>query len=1014
MDILTMLNEARSFALRWVIPVSIAFCAMQFSPLAAFTILLLVGGRSLVSRALGLDSRDRRAAVAMKKKYTAEQRLAITGLERVVSAVEAQRNFTPGVWVPAGEPWYRAKTPSKPNLGEVAWAFREAEIAVGRFDSNIGAALVRLVNSSYRQQDWRLYEMVVRRYLGICEGTMGRRSVQLIEPLERLWKVCYWGKRFKEAAEIQARAIVLQERKLLMSKNEDEKEMEKLLSMKRTLVAIYTLDKQWGATEELLRDALPAFEKKYGLTSSGPKGIQPIVLWLFHAYFQQGKKAVLEGGTGSDSDDSALRYLRDATALIEKMSSRAVALRDVGRLLVWMGRLSDGAMAFRLANTVIEPDEGKILCQRCGIKHEHRMCDVCYEMIGVDKQWFFCRSCADVDLCRRCHSGGVGEWEDLGRFPKECLEHEFFEVRSDEKEVEIKVEVWIREMCERVAMEIEHGIEERKVGLAERMKVLKYDRISSPELYRKLDSYTDSPGYLLDTIESIYKLDYNSPSAYAKHLWQLDRLFQRTYATHQHKRSPNIAFSTLLSQHSDRSIEQWAFNESEKSLPKPFYLHPNVTLEYSTIMLDAFTKAPFVAASVALVPTIRQDAQNETSAISPDLPVAAIFSIPTVETLMQKKSDAEIAEEAEQALRKLGGFYKSLLAMGKKDLLGASLFDLEQMVDSIGNLEVPAKQGGSTEEAESNFITKMTFSAPAPATKTETGRRTGTYYEFKAGPNPGEKHISDESEKDDQRNFTREYDDLQSCLTDCDSPEEVKMRVRFVTDVARKIQSIHHKSHLPLKLEDVRRHLNTTKPAFECWQLLAHISSTINEGGLKKEAPMRCESKEMADFMMERIVELIQQLGAILPPALAEEKFLDVQLDTMLELPFDAQRNQLQFLLQAFSSRVEHYSQHDPGFPSSIPPALSVPKSAAQQNNTRAFFMTERGFVGLVFQDAQPVTESDSVLLLEGVRMPVVARKKEDGTFDMVGFAHVREFVGGQWWEMEDLCRMRRRQFRFA
>jgi hypothetical protein len=206
------------------------------------------------------------------------------------------------------------------------------------------------------------------------------------------------------------------------------------------------------------------------MLSTEPLSTQMVRSMLIGVHVRQGWKAVRNSDGGTPSSNVA-RYLRNAMSLVAVHPSfYAHNLKQIGRLFIWAGRISDGTTAFRISNAVYEsgkqggmPQRNCLCSKSPGEVEEHglRSCNACSKQIELGDRWFFCRACVNVDLCAGCHAGlGRGEqceWEGFEKFPSECIAHEFYQVSEDELEEWVSAEVWIAEMIRRLDAEMKYG-----------------------------------------------------------------------------------------------------------------------------------------------------------------------------------------------------------------------------------------------------------------------------------------------------------------------------------------------------------------------------------------------------------------------------------------------------------------------------------------------------------------------------------------------------------------------------
>jgi hypothetical protein len=395
----------------------------------------------------------------------AEQLSVIVRLRQIVAAFEAHTPCDKR-WkdILSRRRWMRTRLPDMPSMSEIGCVFKECEDAVGPFDINMHLAMSQLISASRAQSNLELERMMIERYILFIENTKGKEQENLVPMLARLGHLHFMERKFDESADQLTRALSLNER----YQQEDSKARgllshAQVVIFKGLLAVAYTMTKNLDAAETTMCDLLPVLEEEQGVLSEGPMGAQSIRGSLISLYIQQGRKALLNS-ENHGSDDIVNRYLRDALALaVVHPAFYSHNLKNIGRLFIWAGRTSDGQMAFRLANRIFKAGKSSgspqrnCLCDTHGGLHEvhgFRQCDACNTKLALNDRWFFCTTCADVDLCAECYPGigksKVREWEDVGGMPKTCLAHDFFEVTEDEREEQIPVHVWIEDVSRRL------------------------------------------------------------------------------------------------------------------------------------------------------------------------------------------------------------------------------------------------------------------------------------------------------------------------------------------------------------------------------------------------------------------------------------------------------------------------------------------------------------------------------------------------------------------------------------
>ncbi|KAJ4355490.1 uncharacterized protein N0V89_003506 [Didymosphaeria variabile] len=406
-----------------------------------------------------------------KKRFdahlNAEQLTSILDLRRVVEDVEAHterkrtwKNYSTRQY------WRLSKLPSKPSLAEIETAFKESEEAVGPYDINVPAAFINLLEASRSQKDLDLERMMMEKYIHFFEHMMGNDNEILIPGLARAGQLHFAAGEYERSAEELTRAVELQNQHQRKDPNcRALMERSYFMCIRKTRAMAYFTAKDYEAAEPLCVELLTEAEQEEGMLNTEPWGTQMVRGMLIGVYVKRGWKA-LAVPEDVTSANVVLRYLRDALILVAVHPSfYAHNLKQVGSLFIRAGRIADGNMTFRLANTVHEAGKRSGVQQRnclCSIgeveKHEFKRCDACSNTIGLGDRWFFCRTCADVDLCAECYvwfgKGKDDEWIDVGKFPRKCWEHEFYEVREDEKAEGVKVEQWMAEMIQVLSLEL--------------------------------------------------------------------------------------------------------------------------------------------------------------------------------------------------------------------------------------------------------------------------------------------------------------------------------------------------------------------------------------------------------------------------------------------------------------------------------------------------------------------------------------------------------------------------------
>jgi len=404
----------------------------------------------------------------LEEHLDAEKLVVVVRLRQMVWAFEAHKGVnTWKDYLPFSSRW--TGRPPKPSLDELEAMFVECEDVVGPFDVNIRMSLDRLIAAAPKEIAFD--ERMSERYIQAVKHVRPKDSDRVISNLVFLGLLYYREKAHKKSAEMLDLALDLQNlHSATVTGSRARRSTEQVLAWQKLAAIGHMLANNHDTAENRLRNLLPVLEEKNGVLDMEDGGTQQLMTTLLWVYMRQGQKAIKEG-KDSALDDKALRYLRDALTVVSKLSlSRASNLKALGRLFIWMGDVSDGETAFKLANAIFEPNgcEGKA-CNRCGKNHGSAVaeCNACAKEILVHDRWHFCMSCMDVDLCAECHAGGVEkrEWENIEKFPRECAGHEFFEVRADEKEEGYSVDMWIGQVCKRLSAEIERRGEKKELAL---------------------------------------------------------------------------------------------------------------------------------------------------------------------------------------------------------------------------------------------------------------------------------------------------------------------------------------------------------------------------------------------------------------------------------------------------------------------------------------------------------------------------------------------------------------------
>lgn len=390
---------------------------------------------------------------------SAEQLSVILELRQIVDDLDAH-TIPKSTWSVyfTWQYWRPSELLPKPSLEEIKTALQDSEDAVGPYDINIRAALSKLLLISQAQKDMDLERVILEIHVRIIEHSKAREHESLIQFLARVGQLHFVEKDYARSAEELSRALDLNRQhqnndphcRSLMSHHQ-------FMFCRKMLAMAYTMAKDSEAAEAICVELLAELEQEEGILNTAPLGTQLVRSMLINAYIRQGWKS-LRIPEGDNTTGTVSRYLRDSLSLAAVHPSfHAHNLKQVGRLFIWAGRISQGNTAFRLSNTKYESGKQSGVPQRnclCspGVEieeHGLRKCNACSKTIGLGDRWFFCRICADTDLCAGCYAGlgrdEEGGREDVEKFPRECLAHEFYEVSEDEKEEEFLMQEWIAE-----------------------------------------------------------------------------------------------------------------------------------------------------------------------------------------------------------------------------------------------------------------------------------------------------------------------------------------------------------------------------------------------------------------------------------------------------------------------------------------------------------------------------------------------------------------------------------------
>lgn len=395
---------------------------------------------------------------------------AVLELRRVVADVEAHTTTPMNSWkgyFRRHRRWIRTSLPRKPAAAEVEMALKECEDAVGPSDVNMLRAVNQLLFDACAQKDLELQKPVLERYIPLLEQARGKDSEALIRPLARLGHLHFTEAEYETSAGELHRAVQLQN--LHLKKNPRCKALIndiQFMFHRKLLGLAYTMAKDYDAAEAVLVELLPGLEATEVVLSPDPLGPQMVRGSLIRIFVMKGWKALNDV---QDGGQVAIRYLRDALVLTAVHPSLlAHNIKSVGRLFIRAGRIEDGSMAFRLGNAAYEagkrsgkPQRNCFLCTPGADEvetHGFRKCDGCSKKINLGDEWYFCRTCEDVDLCPECYAGpdkdAKCKREELENFPRNKLGHEFFEVRGDDMEENISAHVWLANVTRRLTVEL--------------------------------------------------------------------------------------------------------------------------------------------------------------------------------------------------------------------------------------------------------------------------------------------------------------------------------------------------------------------------------------------------------------------------------------------------------------------------------------------------------------------------------------------------------------------------------
>ncbi|CAI6336219.1 unnamed protein product [Periconia digitata] len=387
---------------------------------------------------------------------TADQLTLIVKLRQIVADTAAHTN--------SRRTQDRARLPEKPSLSDVQEIFQECEVAIGLLDRNVRWAINQLSTAAIAQNDHPLQIYMFGKLILAHEAKEGKDSDAVIWSHAQLGRLHFLGKDYEKATQSLESAMQIQEHYVQNGINSKRiLKPEEFLLCRKTLAIAYVVSEQFDAAEILLLELI-SLEKARSAVPTETLGIEHLSSCLIGVY---AKKIEKKAGRPSEegSENIAIRYMCDALLVASELPSwYAFHLKALGRSFIFMGKSHDADMAFRLANTVQQDGDKIGIPQKrecsTGEDHTHsfRTCDVCSADIYHDDSWFFCKTCRDIDLCVQCYSNFAQyesrDWEGIEKFTKECIDHEFYEVRNDLREDGITIENWISDVCQRLKMEM--------------------------------------------------------------------------------------------------------------------------------------------------------------------------------------------------------------------------------------------------------------------------------------------------------------------------------------------------------------------------------------------------------------------------------------------------------------------------------------------------------------------------------------------------------------------------------
>ena len=128
-------------------------------------------------------------------------------------------------------------------------------------------------------------------------------------------------------------------------------------------------------------------------------------------------------------------YIRESLDLAENVQSEGIHLifDFLGTMLASCFDDLNAQQAFR--RSFVQDSEGDFTCP-CA------ECDVCGLQVSTLRGWYVCRTCADVDLCRRC----MDLYNSKAELLDKCQAHAFFEATSKTPVLPMSNDPWLDDM----------------------------------------------------------------------------------------------------------------------------------------------------------------------------------------------------------------------------------------------------------------------------------------------------------------------------------------------------------------------------------------------------------------------------------------------------------------------------------------------------------------------------------------------------------------------------------------